>query len=77
MIDIATLRKEDIGKWVEYRGSGGEIERGKIKSWNDRWIFVVYHTGGAWNNFMDFTGNATSPGQLRFIKIGSKYEITK
>lgn len=31
MIDIVKLRKSDIGKWVEYRGSAGEIERGKLK----------------------------------------------
>ena len=75
MIDIAQLRKSDIGRWVEYHGSGGEIERGKLKSWNDTYIFVVYKCSGEWKRFKDFTGAATSPRDLKFIKIGSKYEI--
>ena len=35
MIDISTLRKEDIGKWVLYRGNAGELEKGKIKEMMD------------------------------------------
>ena len=69
MIDIATLRKSDIGRWVEYRGTGGEVERGKIKSWNDEYIFVVYKCAGEWNRFQDFTGQSTRPKDLHFIKI--------
>lgn len=72
MIDIAQLRKLDIGRWVEYRGTGGEIERGKLKSWNDEYIFVVYKCGGEWDRFKDFTGVATSPKELSFIKFGSE-----
>ena len=67
MIDIAQLTKEDVGKWVEYRGTGGEVEWGKIKSWNDNWIFVVYKCAGEWERFKDFTGQATGPEDLRFI----------
>ncbi len=36
MIDIATLKKEHIGKWVLYEASGGEKEKGRLKSWNDK-----------------------------------------
>lgn len=67
MIDIAQLRKTDIGKWVEYLGKGGEEDRGRIKSWNNSYIFVVYKCGGEWDRFQDFTGVATNPQDLHFI----------
>lgn len=69
MIDISELRKEDIGRWVLYQGSAGEKEKGRIKSWNDKWIFVVYHCDHQWNRFQDFTGAATDPEDLRFTTI--------
>ena len=68
MIDIAKLRDEDIGRWVEYRGGAGEKERGRVKSWNNNYIFVVYKCNGEWGRFQDFTGQATQPQDLRFIK---------
>lgn len=68
MIDIAQLRKLDIGKWVEYKGGAGEKERGRLKSWNEVNIFVVYKCAGEWERFQDFTGVATNPCDLKFIK---------
>ena len=68
MIDIAKLEKSDIGRWVEYRGIGGEVEHGRLKSWNDKYIFVVYKCAGEWNRFQEFTGVATEPKDLRFKK---------
>lgn len=68
MIDIAQLRKFHIGKWVEYKGTGGEVERGRLKSWNNSFIFVVYKCNGEWNRFKDFTGVPTRPQDLRFVK---------
>jgi hypothetical protein len=50
MIDIKELRPEHVGKWVEYRGGPGKIETGKIKSWNDRVVFVVYRFTGSDEN---------------------------
>lgn len=64
MIEISRLTPGDIGRWVEYHGSGGEKERGKIKSWNDRYIFVVYKCNNEWQRFQDFTGCATNPRDL-------------
>lgn len=43
MIDIAQLRKEDIGKWVLYTASHGVNEKGRIKSWNDKFIIGRKH----------------------------------
>ena len=69
MIDISKLRKEDIGRWVLYTANHGKIEKGKLKSWNDSFIFVVYKCNHEWNRFQDFTGVATKPQDLRFTKI--------
>ena len=68
MIDIAQLREENIGDWVEYNGNAGEQERGRIKGWNNSNIFVVYKCAGEWKRFKDFTGQATNPEQLKFVK---------
>jgi hypothetical protein len=68
VIDIKTLQApRDIGRWVEYRGRGGEIEQGRVKGWNPKWVFVVYKCAGHWDRFKDFTGQATDPAELHFI----------
>ncbi len=68
MIDLATLKKEDIGRWVLY-DDGFKKEKGRIKSWNEEYIFVVYKCVGEWNRFQDFTGCATNPEDLRFTTL--------
>ncbi len=71
MIDIAELTKEDIGKWVVYKPTCGLPEKGRIKSWNDNYIFVVYKCDHQWNRFQDFTGAGTDPEDLSFTMKGA------
>ena len=66
MIDIKKLNETDIGKWVEYNDGVGKKEKGRIKSWNDKYIFVVYKCANQWNRFDDFTGCSTNPMDLAF-----------
>lgn len=68
MIDIATITDKDIGKWVNYTP---KKEFGRIKSWNDSGIFVVYNAGGDWVNFKDYTAAHTRPEDLEWLKIGN------
>ncbi len=68
MIDISKLKKEHFGCWVEYTAFN-KVEIGRIKSWNDKFIFVVYKCNGEWDRFFDYTGCATSPEDLRFLSI--------
>lgn len=68
MIDLTQLTKKDVGKWVEYHGRGGEVEHGRIKSWNDEFIFVVYRCNNEWDRFQDFTAAATDPKDLIFLE---------
>ena len=71
MIDIAELIKEDVGRWVVYKSGNGKPEKGRIKSWNEEWVFVVYHCDSQWDNFQDYTGGATFPRDLEFTTKGA------
>lgn len=65
MIKLSDLTKEDVGKGVIYH-SHHDNQYGVIKSWNDKWIFVVYHCDNQWHRYQDFTGAATRPEDLEF-----------
>jgi hypothetical protein len=69
MIKIKDLRPEDVGKWVFYKIDSklaGETEEGKISSWNDKFIFVVYRCAGNWDRFREYTGQATKEEDLTY-----------
>jgi hypothetical protein len=76
MIDIRDLRPEHVGHWVRYRDAHfpDQSEDGRIKSWNDRTVFVVYKCDNQWHRFKDFTAAGTLPESLSFIEAppGSK-----
>ena len=66
MIDISKLTKKDIGKYVEYTNPYSDIKLGRIKSWNDEFIFIVYRCATQWDDFNNYTGVATKPDDLQF-----------
>ena len=68
MIDISKLTEKDIGRWVIYKARGCKAELGKLKSWNEKFIFVVYKCAGNWNDFKEYTGVATKPKDLQFCE---------
>ncbi len=67
MIDIKELNKEDIGRNVIYTDNIGKEEFGCIKSWNNKWIFVVYNCADDWDNYQNYTAAATDPYDLEFM----------
>lgn len=67
-IAIPKLTDADKGRWVEYIGLNGEREKGRIKSWNQSFIFVVYKCNGDWNNYENYTAQATHPKQLFLLQ---------
>jgi len=69
MINIDELTHTDIGRWVEYHGLGGEHERGRLKSWNYKFIFVVLKCDNNWDNFQEYTGVACDPANLTFTVV--------
>ncbi len=66
MIDHNKLTFGDIGKIVTYTDGIGAKVFGRIKSWNDRWVFVVYKCDGDWVHFLQYTAAATRPIDLEF-----------
>ena len=67
MIIINGLTESDKGRWVEYTSSHFNTSQGRIKSWNDQWIFVVYKCADNWSQYFNYTGCATRPEDLTFI----------
>jgi len=66
MIEIKKLTKADCGSWVIYNDGIGFPEQGKIKSWNNKYIFVVFNAGFDYRNY---TGQACNPNNLFFGKL--------
>lgn len=67
MIGISKLDPDkDVGRWVEYKDFRG-VEKGRIKFWTDKYVFVVYKCADQWHRFADFTAAATRPEDLNFI----------
>ena len=70
MIEISKLTEKDIGKWVLFQPpyQKDKSELGKIKSWNNTYIYVIYRCNHDWNNFKNYTAIPTDPDTLIFSK---------
>ena len=68
MIRIDELTKKDVGRYVFYTDMIGQKEIGRIKSWNDQYVFVVYNCAEEWNDYHNYTAAATRPVDLDFEK---------
>jgi hypothetical protein len=66
MINLNELVQEDIGRWVIYNRFRKK-ETGRIKSWNNLFIFVVYSCDNKWEDFKNYTGCGTKPEDLEFM----------
>jgi hypothetical protein len=66
MIPIASLTPADVGCWVIYSALPSHPERGRIKNWNDRFIYVVYWGAEHWQDFEQYTAAPTLPQHLDF-----------
>jgi hypothetical protein len=67
MIDIDSLTEDDVGRWVTYR-KGPRVNRGRIRGWSDRVVYVVYWAGSGehWDKFKDYYACATPPEDVEF-----------
>lgn len=71
MIELKAMASGDEGRQVKYE-SYATIEYGRITSWNERFIFVRYHTkvNKATGRSVPRTGEtseATDPRHLEFV----------
>ncbi len=65
-MSIKVITDGDIGKWVEYK-SHNETLRGRIKSFNDKFIFVVFQCDGNWGSYQNYTGCACRFEDIDFL----------
>jgi len=66
-IENHTLTKIDIGRSVVYFERGGtKLCRGRIKSWNDTFVFVVFYCNDNWDDYQNYTGQACCPEDLKW-----------
>ena len=71
MIHIKKLKFFHAGRYVVFDDGIREKQIGRIKRWNDTWIFVVYKCGEDWEDFKDYTACATKPEDLDFCQRGA------
>ncbi len=68
-IDIKKLTEADIGREVKYKPKHiTALEQGRIKFFNDTWVFVVYHCDNDWDNYWNYTAAPTDPKDLIFLE---------
>ena len=54
-----------VGDKVTYVSHHGTLENGVVKSiQNDSYVFVVYHCGGDWENYQNYTAARTDTDSL-------------
>lgn len=64
---ISDVNDTFIGAWVEFTHGHGEKEYGRIKSWNDTYVFVVFKCANQWDKYDQYTAQACDPVQLRLL----------
>jgi hypothetical protein len=70
---IEHLTKDNIGQWVRYIPTG---EEGKIKSWNDKYVFVVFKCDEQWKDYRLYTAVSCRPQDIEFVTV-SKHSISQ
>lgn len=65
-IDISLLSEKDAGRWVQWLDSTNEAMNGRIKDWDDEYVYVVFDADD-WENYIDFESSPTDPRYLKFI----------
>lgn len=72
-ICINSLSEEDIGRWVMYTSPHGSRQHGRLKSWNDHFVFVVYNvpnmSSDDWERFQEYTAAGSKPEDLVFTSM--------
>lgn len=52
------------GQWVYYKNG----QRGKMKSQNEKYIFVVFNCAGEWDRYDQYAGQVCKPEDLSMTK---------
>lgn len=65
-IDITTLQSDDEGRWVYYIHFDGTKEIGRLSSWNENNMFVVFKCADQWVDYANYTGQSCNPNDLEW-----------
>ena len=65
-VDLKKLTSRDVGRWVEYTAPDGKNAIGKLKSWNDKYAFIVFNCNQNWDDYKNYTASPVDPKQLIF-----------
>lgn len=67
------MKPEELkeGMKVHYSPTVGEKENGIVKSFNEHVAFVVYKCANNWENYREYTGQATDFNDLRLGWVAS------
>ena len=68
MIDLTKLSTADTGRWVWYKPNYGAWEKGRFKTWNEAYVFVVYGANALRNDWLLQGSQATHPDDLHWIE---------
>lgn len=66
MIELQSLTKDDIGKFVLFSDGIKPIKRGRLKSWGAVGIFAVFNCNNQWENYQSYTAESCNPEHLTF-----------
>jgi hypothetical protein len=70
MIDPAKLNQlEHPGAWVVYQPHFGNKEVGRIKSWDEESVWVVFKCDDRWDLYKNYTAMMCNPTQLEFAEV--------
>ena len=61
---IKDLKQSDIGRFVIYTPNG---DLGRITSFSDKWVNVVYRCNHDWEDYRNYTANSTKREHLIFL----------
>jgi hypothetical protein len=70
-IRIDDLGPDQIGAWVNYIRATSEPRKGRIKYWNQRFVFVVFDCANQWDRFTDFVAAPTNPEDLDLVVMST------
>jgi predicted ribosome quality control (RQC) complex YloA/Tae2 family protein len=73
---MIVMKTEDLkkGMWVEYCDPNKPVEIGRVKSWNDKIVFVVFHANDDWSHYYNYTGSAVLIEDLELLKESNEDE---
>lgn len=67
-VRLDELSDKDVGRWIIWLDPNLQTtKKGRLKSWNNLFAFVVFNCNDQWNKFQNYTPEACAPKECRFL----------